>query len=238
MYIIYRLNQGKTFVKSAISVSKMHMMEVALQKLLAGSPKKPPPPITVNFSKRGLGALMRWLGDRIIWYQRADGTRCDNGKDACTMTILRMALLTQNRILKEKQLYVLGYSNSGKTTLSDLMKHIYPKCFSVALESNPAFTAKQFYQISSTSIWLDSEVTPEMIKAHHCPHLNMVLEGDLCGEVAVKHGDSQVIIMSDIYNIECLYIPSSYLCIFNAVCRLERSCALARKLSHRESSEV
>lgn len=170
----------------------MNMMEVALQKLLAGSPKKPPPPITVNFSKKGLVALLRWIEDWIIWYERADGTRCDEKKDACAMTILRMALLTQSRILKEKQLYILGYSNSGKTTLSDLMKHIYPKCFSVALESNPAFSAKQFYQKSSTSIWLDAEVTPQMIRAHHGPHLNMVLEGDLCGHVAVKHGESQV----------------------------------------------
>lgn len=95
---------------------------------------------------------------------------------------------------KEKQLFMKGYSNSAKRTFATMLRQVYPKC---CVEATSAFSAGYFGERSSTSVWLDSEVTPSLLKAPVVAHLNQVQEGDLNAEVAVKNKKPKVIHMDD-----------------------------------------
>lgn len=84
-------------------------------------------------------------------YQNANGSIVKDKAMAAMLVLYKFGMMSQIRIWKDKQVFIKGFSNSGKTTLATFFKKLYHKSFNVPMEGNGIFVTFVFGDRSPTT---------------------------------------------------------------------------------------
>ena len=138
----------------------------------------PPTPSSVS-DIDALRQLVEWLEQRVV--------TCFNFDNSVCRLIIALAKFKYPRVKKEKQPYIYGQPDCGKTTLARFIKKAYHGwVFTVTEESSGAFMGQEFVDKRDAAVWVEEEITPRKFRKMPEEIFNKVVEGQTNFTVCLK----------------------------------------------------